>query len=371
MSMKTEAARSSGSGWRQVVGVVSLVAVVVSLLVLSFVWPGARGEAAGMSIAVTGDAELVDEFLAAAGEGLSEVVDVVQVDDQDQAYQGILVREFIGGIVLTRDAPEVLTTAANGQVPAAFMSELSAGLQTMLDTQIYSAVLAGIRDATEQGVSPASALAQTPEVLPEVTVTDVVPYSEGDPNGVGASVAGIPLTVGALLAGIVIAFTLTGRWQRISAVLGLGIGGGLLLTLVLSTWLSVYPGSFGALWLALGLSLTATSGLFVGLHSALGRIGLGIAAATTLFAAMPWAAFAVPYTFLPAGLGHIGQWMIPGATGTLTRVIAYFPDAPATRSWWVLACWTAIAVTLTLTHRRTQSKLTKQGKRRRPIGDIG
>lgn len=353
MSTKMQAARSAGSGWRQVAGVVALVPVVLSLLVLNFVWPGARGEAAGLSIAVTGDAELVDEFLASAGEGLGEVVDLVQVDDRDEANQGILVREFIGGIVLTRDAPEVLTASANGQVPAAFMSELSSGMQTMLDAQVYAGVMTGIRGAVEQGVDPETALAQTPETLPEVTVTDVVPYSEGDPNGVGATVVGIPLTVGALLAGIVIAFTLTGRWQRISGVLGLGVGGGLLLTLVLSTWLNVYSGSFGALWLALGLSLTATSGLFVGLHSALGRAGLGIAAATTLFAAMPWAAFAVPFAFLPAGLGHIGQWMIPGATGSLTRVVGYFPEASATGSWWVLACWAAIGLAPSLISRRT------------------
>lgn len=283
------------------------------------------------------------------------------VDDRDEAHQGILTREFIGGIVLTRDVPEVLTASANGQVPAAFMSELSARLQTRLDAQVYSGVMAGIRGAVEQGIDPTTALEQTPKTLPKVTLTDVVPYSAGDPNGVGASIAGIPLTVGALLAGIVIAFTPTGRLQRVSAVLGLGVGGGLLLTLVLSTWLKVYPGSFGALWLALGLSLTATSGLFVGLHSALGRAGLGIAAATTLFAAMPWAAFAIPYAFLPAGLGHIGQWMIPGSTGTLTRVVGYFPDASAAGSWWVLACWAAIGLTLWLISRRTQQTASAAG----------
>lgn len=359
MSTKVEAGRPAGSGWRQMSGVVSMVAVLLSLLVLSFVWPGARGEATGLSIAVTGDAELVDEFLAGAGEGLGEVVNLVQVDDRDEARQGILTRDFIGGMVMTRDAPEVLTASANGQVPVAFMSDLSSGLQTTLDAQVYSGVMSGIRGAIERGVDPTTALAQTPETLPEVTVTDVVPYSEGDPNGVGATVAGIPLTVGALLAGIVIAFTLTGRWQRISATLGFGVVGGLLLTFVLSTWLNVYPGSFGEMWLALGMSLTATSGLFVGLHSALGRPGLGVAAAVTLFAAMPWAAFAVPYAFLPAGLGHIGQWMIPGATGTLTRVVGYFPDASSTGSWWVLACWVALGLVMSLISRPIHQQLTR------------
>ncbi|MEB4614727.1 hypothetical protein OOT08_08760, partial [Leucobacter sp. M11] len=127
---------------------------------------------------------------------------------------------------------------------------------------------------------------------------------------------------------------------------------GLLLALVLQTWLGVFPASFGALWLALGLSLTATSGLFVGLHSVLGRPGLGLAALLTLFAAMPWAAFAVPFEFLPGGLGAMGQGMIPGATATLTRLVGYFPEAGAAGPWWTLSIWAIIGLALACVTRR-------------------
>ena len=357
MTGQDAAARSVGGRWGRVAEIVSLVAVGLSLLVLSFSWPGARGEAAGLSIAVAGEAELVGEFMAGAGEGLGEVVDLVEVEDREEALDGIQEREYIGGIVLTQDDPEVLTASANGRVPAAFMTELSTQLQTMLNTQVYAGVTNGIRGAVETGTDPSAALAQMPKSLPTVTVTDVVPYSDGDPNGVGTTVAGIPLTVGALLAGIVIAFTVTGRWQRIGAVLGLGIGGGLLLTIILGTWLQVYPGAFGTVWLALGLSLTATSSLFVGLHSALGRAGLGIVGALTLFVAMPWAAFAVPYEFLPAGLGYIGQWLIPGATATLVRTVSYFPEADTTGPWWALGVWAALGLMLVVLsrHRAAQA----------------
>ncbi|MDR0417119.1 MAG: hypothetical protein LBH76_07385 [Propionibacteriaceae bacterium] len=355
MSEEAGTARPTNSQWGRVAGIVSLVAAALSLLVLSFVWPGARSEPAGLSIAVAGDAELTAGFMAGAGDSLGEVVDLTLVDGRDAAYEGILTREFIGGVVLSAEAPEVLTASANGQAPAAVMTELSARLQTMLDAQVLAGVVGGVRGAIAQGADPAAALAQMPAGLPAVTVTDVAPYSAGDPNGVGATLAGIPLTVGALLASIVIAFAVTGRWQRVSAVLGLGLGGGLLLTLVLGPWLDVFPGPFAAMWLALGLSLTATSGLFVGLHSALGRPGLGLAAALTLFAAMPWAAFAVPHTFLPANLGLIGQWMIPGATSTLTRVVGYFPEAAATGPWLALAGWAGLGLALTLVERRRQT----------------
>lgn len=343
----------AGTSWIRVAGLVSLVAVVLSLLVVTFTWPASRAEAAGLSIAVTGDADLVGEFLAGAQDGLGEVVDLVDVDGRQVAVDGIHARDYIGALVLSADGPEVLTASANGQVPAAFMTEMASRLQTMLDSRVYGGVIKGLDGAIQAGADPSEILAQVPESLPQVTVTDLVPYSEGDPNGVGVTAAGIPLTVGALLAGIVIAYTVTGRWQRISAVLGLGAGGGLLLALILTSWLQVYPGSFATVWLALGLSLTATSGLFVGLNSAIGKAGIGVAAALTLFAAMPWAAFAVPYPFLPAGLGYVGQWLIPGATSTLTRLISYFPDASAAGPWCVLAAWALIGLSLTYIQRRT------------------
>lgn len=352
MNIHRAPAGSPQTSWDRVTGIVSLIAVSLSLLVTTFAWPAARGEAAGLSIAVTGDAELVNEFLAGADDGLGNVVDLVEVDGREQAVEGIHTRDHIGALVLQADGPEILTASANGQVPAAFMTEMASQLQTMLAAQIHGGVVEGLGGAIQAGADPAQVLAQVPDSLPRVTVTDLVPYSEGDPNGVGVTAAGIPLTVGALLAGIVIAYTVTGRGQRIGAVIGLGAGGGLLLTLVLASWLQVYPGDFGTVWLALGLSLTATSGLFVGLHSALGKAGIGIVAALTLFAAMPWAAFAVPYPFLPAGLGYIGQWLIPGATSTLTRLVSYFPDASAAGPWWVLAIWTLIGLSLTFVRRR-------------------
>lgn len=355
-------AHAAATGWGRVAGTVFLAAAALCLLVTTFVWPGARGEAAGMSIAVTGDDELVDEFMATVGNGLGKVVDLEPVEGRKEAEDGIKQRTFIGALVLLDGEPEVLTASANGQTPAAFMQEMAGQLQTMLDNQIYSGVRGGVTEAIGNGADPAAVARQMPEALPQVTVRDVVPNSDSDPNGVGATTAGIPLTVGALLAGIGIAFTVTGVWRRIGAVLGLGIVGGLLLTLALSTWLQVYPGPFVTLWCVLGLSLAATSGLFTGLHAALGRAGLGIAAVITLFAAMPWAAFAVPYEFLPAGLGHTGQGLIPGATSTLTRTVAYFPDASAASQWWVLAGWTLLGIGLMLLGRAHRSTKTTTGE---------
>jgi hypothetical protein len=343
---------ATGTWWGKVWGIVSVAAVALALLAVAFVWPSAESEPDDISIAVTGEPEAVDGFTDAAEKAMSDGVELVEVDGRAAAVDGIEQREFIGAVALG-DEPEVLTASANGQVPASIMSEVASQVRANLDEEVYSGVTGQMRGALESGEADPGMADQLPKTLPKVEITDVVPYSEGDPNGVGLTTAGIPLTVGTLLASVLIAFTVTGRWQRISAVLGLGAGGGLILALVLGTWLEVYPGSFGLVWLVLSLSLTATSGLFVGLHGVLGRAGIGIAAAVTLLAAMPWAAFAVPYEFLPAGLGHIGQWLIPGATTTLTRTVSYFPEASATEACWALSIWAVAGHALTLfAHRK-------------------
>lgn len=322
----TEEVQDATSRWGTVCGVVSATTLALTLLVLAFVWPSAEAEPDGMSVAVAGPSEAVDGFTQAAGNELGEIVDLVSVGDRPAAVEGIKQRDFIGALVLEQE-PEVLTASANGQVPDAIMAEISSRLQSIVSEQAYAGVAEGMPES------------EVPGSLPMVQNTDVAPYSDGDPNGVGMTTAGIPLTVGALLVSVLISFSVVGRWQRVSAVLGFGIGAGFVLALVLGSWLQVYPGVFGTVWLALTLSLTATSALFVGMHSILGKRGLGLSAVLTLFAAMPWAAFAVPYQFLPAALGHIGQWLIPGATTTLTRTVSYFPDASVTMPWWVLTAW--------------------------------
>lgn len=358
-----EAPQPTATPWRRVWGIAGGAAAGLAILAAAFVWPATSSELDGLTVAVTGQSEAVTAFTQTAGEGLSEIVDLATVDDREAAVAGIEDREFIGALVLG-DEPEVLIASASGQVPAAFMNQLAGQVQTNIDNAVYGGVTEGLRAAFSQPAGPqagpepagppgasegnpaAAILENIPEALPSIAITDVVPYADGDANGTGITSAGIPLTVGSLLASILIAFTVAGRWQRVSAVLGVGIGGGLILTLVLGTWLQAYPGPFGLVWLALSLSVTAMSALFVGLHSLLGRAGLGIAAALTLLAAMPWAAFAVPSQFLPGGLGAIGQGLIPGATSTLARSISYFPEAATAAQWWTLVIWVVLGLAL-------------------------
>jgi len=156
---------AAGTPWGRVAGIVSAVAVALAVLVVTFAWPAARSAAEGLSIAVTGDAELVGELTAGLEGGLPDAVDLVEVDDREAIATGVAAREFIGGVVLTRDAPEVLTASAAGQVPSAFMTGLAAQLQTASDAQVYAGVTEGLRGALQPGLmdDPGAVLDQLPD----------------------------------------------------------------------------------------------------------------------------------------------------------------------------------------------------------------
>ena len=52
----------------------------------------------------------------------------------------------------------------------------------------------------------------------------------------------------------------------------------------------------------------------------------------------------MPSAFLPGAWGAIGQMMVPGASSTLLRSIAYFPEAATSDQWLVLGSWIAFGL---------------------------
>lgn len=52
----------------------------------------------------------------------------------------------------------------------------------------------------------------------------------------------------------------------------------------------------------------------------------------------------MPSAFLPGAWGAIGQMMVPGASSTLLRSIAYFPEVSTSGQWLVLGSWIAFGL---------------------------
>jgi len=178
----------------------------------------------------------------------------------------------------------------------------------------------------------------------QVTVTPIVPFVENDPTGTGLAAASFPL----MLGGILISLLVVGAWRRLAALVAFAVPVGLILAGILHSWFGHLPGEFWMSASVMAVSILATSAFIVGCASIFGRPGVGIGAVVTMLFANPISAAAVPWQFLPARWGIIGQWFVPGASDTLVKSGSYFPDADASQQWWILVGWIALGVVLTL-----------------------
>jgi hypothetical protein len=89
------------------------------------------------------------------------------------------------------------------------------------------------------------------------------------------------------------------------------------------------------------LSIAATSVAILGLEWLLGRIGLGLGAATMMLLGNPLSGLTSAPEMLPSGWGDLGQLLPPGAAGTALRSVSFFDGAGSSRPLLVLACWLA------------------------------
>jgi hypothetical protein len=256
-------------------------------------------------------------------------------------------------------APEVLkATAASAQV-AGMLDGVSRQLQTQIDTRIRAQVEEGVQklqdgmaaaiQAVKAGQAPPPA-ASGPFEIPTVTVTvtDLAPFADSDPQGIGLTVSLFPLVIGGVLGGVLISLTVVGGLRRVVAVVIYAAAAGLVLTGILQSWLGALQAGFwvdaGAIALAIGAIATTVTGL-AGL---LGRPGVALGAVSMILFANPLSAANVPVEFLLQPWGAIGQWMPPGAAATLLRDLSYFPDAEVAFPWALLGCWMLAGLMLTL-----------------------
>ncbi len=291
--------------WARAALTAVLATVAVSVILLAFAWPGLTATAGNLPVAVAGNPAQLAQLSAQAPKDL---FDVHPAGDRAGAVTMIEKREVYGAIVVG-PTPEVLVSSAAS--PAA----------AQLLTRVASAV-------------------------PNATVTDVVPFSTDDPNGAGLAIAGLPLALGGVLGGALISMGVIGAWRRLGAVLAYAVVGGLTLAGILQPWLGVLQGTFWLNAAAIGLAITATAALIVGLDGVIGRAGIAVGAVLTVLIGNPLAGQTQPKEFLLEPWGAVGQWMVPGASGTLMRSLSYFPDADVTFPWLVLTAWLAVGVVL-------------------------
>lgn len=351
------------SSWLKVISTSVLASLLVALVVLAFTWPTKTMETKNLPVSIAGPEVTVSQFEQSLKDQGIETFDLKQASSREEAEQQIKQRETYGAIIFTEGAaPEVLTApaanAAATQMLNGVATQMLNGVATQLNAQIQQKALAAKTEALTQAVQAggeqgAQAAAQLEQMKVQaeqasamaVKTTAVVPLRESDSSGTGLAIAAFPLVIGGILGGSFSALRVNGTWRRFATATLYAVIGGALTALILSTWFGFIPGDFATLWAAFGATYLATAFFIVGvgaLSSPL--IGLAVGAVITMFIGNPISGASMPSVFLPGAWGQIGQMLVPGASSTLLRSIAYFPEVATSDQWLVLGSWIAFGL---------------------------
>ena len=349
------AAAPERSSWIKVISTSVLASLLVALVVLAFTWPTKTMEAKNLPVSIAGPEVTVSQFEQSLKDQGIETFELKQATSREDAEQQIKQRETYGAIIFTEGAaPEVLTAPAAN----AAATQMLNGVATQLNAQIQQKALAAKTEALTQAVQAggeqgAQAAAQLEQMKVQaeqasamaVKTTAVVPLSENDSSGSGIAISAFPLVIGGILGGSFSALRVNGTWRRFVTATLYAVIGGALTALILNVWFGIIPGDFATLWAALSATYLATAAFIVGvgaLSSPL--IGLAVGAVVTMFIGNPISGASMPSVFLPGAWGQIGQMMVPGASSTLLRSIAYFPEVATSDQWLVLGSWIAFGL---------------------------
>lgn len=309
--------------------------VLVIMVSLAFTWPAATASLTYFPIAIVHP------------EHVEQMPPMLMYADKDQfrlsvaanrraAIHMIQARQVYGAIVLGTQ-PEVLYASANGRVVGAVMD----------------AVTTGLKDRLASNAAMSSEVNRT-----LVRTTDVVPSRQATFE---LAFLALPLIIGSIIGAVLSAVLVASGWPRLS-MLALYSGlAGLLVMAIVQGWLGLLPGPFAANAGAVALAVFATSSLMAGLYSRIGPPGLGLGILSLLLGANPISGLALPPQFLPSPWDTIGQWLPPGAAGSLLQDVVYFPAVPTAFPLLVLAGWLVVGSGLVLVGQRPS--LVRQGMR--------
>ncbi|MFE2293040.1 ABC transporter permease [Streptomyces sp. NPDC059452] len=302
---------------RRAVAVVLLIPLVVTLALWAFAWPAARIAPRDLPVGVAGAAPAADQ-LRSGFEQRAGAFEVHRFDDEAAAREAIEDRVVYGAVVAGPEGPHVLTASAASPVVAQLLRE---------------AVTAAVPEGTE------------------VRVTDVVAAPSGDPRGgaLGASI--LPLALAGMGAGAAVTLLgLRGRRAALTLVAAAGLVG-LAATAVAHSWLGVITGDWWTEAGAFALTVLAIGSAVAGLAALLGPRGIGLGALLMVLLGNSFSGVTSAPELLPEPVGAIGQWLPPGAGGSLLRSVAFFEGGGAGGAVLTLALWSVLGLAAVLLAR--------------------
>lgn len=194
-----------------------------------------------------------------------------------------------------------------------------------------------------------------------VQVTDVVAAPSGDPRGSALGASVLPLALAGMGAGA--AVTMLGlRGARAGLTLtGAAALVGLAAVAVAHSWLGVITGDWWTEAGVIALTVLAIGAAVAGLASLLGPRGLGVSALLMILLGNSFSGVTSAPQLLPEPVGVLGQWLPPGAGGSLLRSVAFFDGSAAGGPVLTLALWSALGLAAVLVAGRRRTTTVPAG----------
>ncbi|MFD3654975.1 ABC transporter permease [Streptomyces sp. NPDC058620] len=290
---------------RRTVAVILLVPMVVALALWAFAWPAARIAPRDLPVGIAGAAPAADR-LQERIEQRAGAFEIHRYEDEAGARAAIEDRVVYGAVVATPVGPRLLTATAAGPVVAQLL-----------------------REAVAASAPPGT----------DIPVTDVVKAPASDPRGSALGASALPLAIAGVAAGAVV--TLLGlRGTRAAlALTGAAALVGITAAALAHSWLGVLAGDWWAEAGVLALTVLAIGSAVAGLAALLGPKGIGLGALLMVLLGNSFSGVTSAPEMLPGPVGVIGQWLPPGAGGSLLRSVAFFDGNAAGGPALTLALW--------------------------------
>ncbi len=307
--------------WRQLIIISAVLPLIIVLGVLAFAWPVARLAPRDLPVGIVG----ADPASQAAVAGLASSdpggFDFSLYANQAAARSAIEDRDIYGAFVVTGQGVTVLEASAASPTVAQLLTAVGQNLARAAAT--HSEAVTGVRPA-----------------IP-VRPVDVVAASAKDPRELVLGSALLPLTLCGIIMASVVALVLRFRpaWRQVFAVTVVSATASLGAYLIAQGYLGALPHEHLATWGALLLTLLAVGAPATGLIALIGPTGLGLASALMVFVGNPFSGATSAPQLLPTAVGHIGQWLPPGAGASLLRSTTYFSGHGASGHLYVLIAW--------------------------------
>jgi hypothetical protein len=307
--------------WRQLIIISTVLPLMIMLGVLAFAWPVARLAPRDLPVGIVG----ADSASQAAVTGLTSSdpggFEFSLYTNQAAASAAIEDRDIYGAFVVGGHGVTVLEASAASPTVAQLLTSVGQNLARAAATQAEAAT----------GVRPA---------IP-VRSVDVVPTSAQDPRGMVFGSALLPLTICGVIMAAVVALVLRFRpaGRQILSVTVVAGTASVGAYLIAQGYLGALPHEHLATWGSLFLTLLAISAPAAVLIALIGPAGLGLAGALMVFIGNPFSGATSAPQLLPTWVGHIGQWLPPGAGASLLRSTAYFSGHGASGHLNVLIVW--------------------------------